>query len=187
MPRMSDLTNLPASITAGTTTAYTKTYDDYPASAWDLKLIIAGAAVVIVDAVADGDAFVVTLTPALSRDLAAGVYRWVERVTEQAPGERVLDVDSGTVNVAADLAQAAPGDAQTWEEKQLPKVERAIEDLTTSGMTSYQIGTRAATMLDLSDLLTLRDRLKAAIARQRNPGRSSTPVLFGFSPTGFDR
>lgn len=185
MPRMSDLTELPDAITAGTTTAYTRSYSDHPAGdGWTLKLIIAGAGVLTVDAVADGDAFDVTLTAAATAPLPPGGYRWVERVTK---GAEVRDVASGTVNVEPDLAQAAPGSVQSYEEKLLVKVEKAIDDLTTTGMTSYQIGTRAATMLDLDKLIALRDKLRASLAAQRNPGRASTPVLFTFTNTGFDR
>src|SRR5690348_5616749 len=127
-----ELTALPATIDAGTTVRYTRTLGAYPASAgWTLKLYLAGASVVNVDGVPDGDNFIVTIPAGTTATLLKGTYAWTERVTKS--GE-IYDAAAGTVLVRPNVATASAGDFQSWAEKTLPIVEAAIAGQLDDGM-----------------------------------------------------
>lgn len=171
MEGVATLTALPDTFPAGTTVKYTRSLSDYPAtSGWTLKLLLAGAGTHAEDAVANGDAFDVTLTAAETAALPPGDYRWVERVEK---GGEVYDVATGVVTVTPNLATATPGSLQSWEEKELAAVEAAIAAILAGGIAAYQIAGRAVTKVDLPTLQKLRASLRTEIARQRGqaPGR----------------
>src|SRR5512139_1557081 len=94
-----ELSALPESFAAGTTVKYRRRLSDYPASAgWTLKLHLAGASVLAKTATADGDDFLVTIEATDTEgDFAAGLYKWVERVSNA--GGEVYEVGRGTVTV----------------------------------------------------------------------------------------
>lgn len=182
MPAMSDLTNLPDRISAGTTVTYTRTLADYPASAgWTLTLYLAGPKVLKAEAAASGDDHVVLLTAAQTATLEQGTYRWVERVTKAA---EAYDVASGTIGVDPDLADAADGELQLSDEKLLALLDAAISGQVTDGIASYQIGGRAVSKIPLTELTAMRNSLRNAVAAAQG-GRPSRKVLFTFPPAGY--
>lgn len=177
---MDTLTAMPDTFRAGTTLRYRRTLGDYPASAgWALTVFLAGAGVSSAIGVANGDDFDVEIPASETALLPPGVYGWTE-IVEQ--GDDKHDPASGVVTVLPNLATATPGSLQSWEERELAALDQAILDLTTSGITSYQIGTRAATKNDLGLLYRLRGSVKAAVEAQRT-GSATRPVLFSFTGT----
>jgi len=172
-------TVMPDPITAGTTITYTRTYADFPASSWALKLILAGKSILAVDAVASGSDFVITITPAQSAILDAGNYQWVERVTSAGV---VHDAASGTVVVKPNLATASAGSLQSADEKMLEIVELAISGQLTDGIASYQIAGRMVSKIPIDELLRLRTGLRQAV-KAAGTGTPSRPVRFRFPGT----
>ena len=181
---MSDLVQIPDSFSAGSTVEYVKTVPDYPAGAWSLKLILAGKSTLTVNATAEGSSFNVTITPAQSAGLCAGVYQYVERATD---GTIVKDLGRGTVTVTPNLETAGDGDLQTWEEKTLAVIEAKLAGRVDSSIDEYVIGSRQVRYIPLDDLLKWRDKLAARVAAQKSPGRAGRSVLVTFPRTGFDR
>ena len=179
---MTTLTALPESFPAGTTVRLARSYGDFPASAgWALKLYLAGAAVMNAAGVADGDGFVITLTAAATAALTPGLYRWVERATK---GSESYDAASGLVTVTRNLATAAAGDAQSWEEKQLAEVEAAIATMIAGKLQRYQIASRVGEYFTLDEMRKLRGELIAAVNRQRNGGQIGRQHHLRFGQAG---
>lgn len=180
------LTAIPDEIRAGTTVQYTREISDYSAAdGWQLDVYLKGKSATSLvwntDVVASGTAFLVTIPVAKTTALSPGTYQWYEQVTK---GGEVHEADSGTLVVLQNLAAAAAGDALSPEEKWLADVEAAISGLITNGVAEYEISTptggRRVTRRDLDDLYSLRVRLQAAVARQRNPDGVIEDVQFQF-------
>ncbi len=163
---------MPSSFAAGTTVKLRRSLADFPASAgWTYELFLRGAGALDADGTADGDDFLVTI-PATgaggTAGLAAGTYRWLERLTKA--GE-VYDGDTGVVAVTIDLGAAAAGDAQTHAERSLALIEAAIEGRIPEGMESYQVAGRAVSKIPIADLVKLRGLYAAQVATDRNGGQ----------------
>ena len=134
----------------------------------------------------DGDTFVVTIAAdATGASFQPGLYKWVERVTNAA-GE-VYEVASGTVTVTPNLAEATEGSEQEWLERAVAALKAHIEGRLPAGMESYQIAGRAVSKIPLKEAVGLLGTLEARLARLRNPGTLTRPVLVSFTPPGFDR
>lgn len=182
-----ELSALPDSFSAGTTVRYRKSFSDYPASSgWTLKLHLAGPGHVSKTAVPDGNDFVVTLdaadTPA---GFAAGLYKWVERVSNA--GGEVYQVDAGVVDVTSNLEEAPDGAEQEWLEPAIATLKVAIQNQMASGIVSYQIAGRGVTKETRAEALKTLAALESRLAHIRNPDFLTRPVLVSFTPLGFDR
>ena len=183
-----DLTALPQSFPAGTTVEYTKTPTDYPASdGWTLTLYLAGASVTSVEAVADGDSFVVTISA--TKTLATsgfqpGLYKWIERVSKAA---EVFELDAGIVTILEDLSTAAGGDAQNWIERAVVALRAHIEGRLPAGMETYSIAGRSVAKMPIKEAVDLLSTLESRLARLRDPSSITRTVLARFTGTGFSR
>lgn len=169
---------LPCSIDAGTTVSYTRTFLDYPATSWTLTLYLNGAAVATSKAaVPSGNSFVVTLSATDTAALAAGTYRYVERVTKA--GE-AYDVARGEVRVLPNLTGAAAGALLSHAEKTLAIINLAIEGRLTADLESYSVGGRTVNKIPTAELEKLRGKYEAIVYREHNPGKLSRTVYFHF-------
>jgi hypothetical protein len=174
---------VPAQIVAGDTVKFTVSYSDYPISeSWTLAIRLAGAAVLEWDAAwltDDGNVWTVTIPATKTQTLnsSPGVYRWFADVTGSGAyaGEKYTVAD-GTIVVTANPRQAQNGDFQSQEEKDLAVVEAAIANNLTDGMKAYTIKGRQVVLMDHSELLAERSRLKRAVWRLKHPGKFG-PVL----------
>jgi len=122
-----ELTNLPDQFAAGTTVSYRRRLTDYPASAgWTLRFHLAGASVLAKTAVADDDDFLVTIEATDTEgDFAAGLYKWVERVSNV--GGEVYEVGRGAVTILPNLAEATEGSEQEWIDRAIVMLRAHIE------------------------------------------------------------
>ena len=182
-----ELANLPDQFAAGTTVCYRRRLVDYPASdGWTLQVYLAGASVLPVTAVADGDDFLVTIDPDdTGIDFVAGHYKWVERVSN-ASGE-VYEVGRGTVTVLPNLAAATDGSEQEWIERAIAMLRAHIEGRLPAGMESYQIAGRVVAKMPIKEAVSLLSALESRLAGLQNPGFVTRPVLVSFTGPGFDR
>ncbi len=182
-----ELANLPDQFAAGTTVCYRKRLPDFPASAgWTLRLHLAGASVLAKTAIADGDDFLITVeTSDTAGDFAAGLYKWVERVSNA--GGEVYEVGRGTVTLLANVAAASEGSEQEWIERAIAALRAHIEGRLPAGMESYQIAGRVVAKMPIKEAVALLATFESRLARLKSPDFVTRPVLVSFTPPGFDR
>lgn len=175
---MPTFVELPTSISAGTTVVYTRTPADFkPTAGWTLALHVAGKSKLTKNATSSGDTFTITLTAADTANLAPGVYQWQELATKA--GE-VYPVAYGQVTVTPNMATAAAGDLQSWEEKALEVVEAALIASAGSDVVSYQIHGRGVTRGTRESAAAYCDWLRRRIQRRRNGGKVGQRIPIRF-------
>lgn len=168
----------PTALTAGDTWQWRIAFADYPVSdgyvlsyalvsrsdatqaplAWDAGYVTD-----------DGAEYTVTIPASVTDDLGAGAYLLTALLTL---GSTRTSVPAGTLLVAADPATAAAGDGLTHAEKVLGYIEAVIEGRATADVESYQINGRALVRTPMETLLKMRSRLRNAVWRERNPGKT---------------
>lgn len=179
LERVSIASQIPDSFAAGTTVDVTLSYASYPASGgWTAMLHLAGAALASVTGTATGKAFRFKLTAANSAPLPAGNYQWRVVVTD---GTDKFIADSGVLLVQPNIETATAGSMQSFEERDLAVVEAILNGRMTTGMESYVIGNRQATLIPHKELRAYRAELKRAIYAQRNPGKFGPQVRVAFT------
>lgn len=185
---MDQLTALPSEITAGTTVKFKRTPSDHPSNdGWTLTLYIAGATKLTVVGVADGlGGYDFTLTPANTDDLTPpGNYDWFERASK---GGEVYDsrtsptLRSGVVKVLRDVATAADGDFQSFEEKSLAALQASLTASLTDDIQDYQIAGRAVRLIPLDEKYAMMNTFRQSIELRRRKGRIETPVRATLGP-----
>lgn len=162
---MADIPTIePTTANAGDTWRWTRTLADYPASAgWALSYtLINAAAKITINASASGDDHAVTVSAATTAGYAAGSYDWRARVSKA--GE-VYTVGEGRITVRNAFG-GATFDARTHARKTLEAIEAVIEGRASSEVSYYMIGNRQLRYLTPAELLTLRDKYRAEVARE---------------------
>lgn len=158
----------PGRIVAGTTVKWRREdLADFPASSWTLTYEINGPAggQISKPAVADGDAFAMTLTKDETAALPAGRYLWQAFVSDAT--ER-YSISRGEFEVETDLAAEAAGfDHRSETEKALEAVEAVLGKRASIDQQAYQIAGRRLDRTPIPDLLLLRDRLRTDVRAQR--------------------
>jgi hypothetical protein len=166
--------------TAGETVKFRRALDDFQPPDWAYKIYFNGASNIFNKAgtIDSTNAFLITLTPT-DLAVAAGIYRYIERVNNSGTGE-VYTVGEGVVQIELDLATASAGATLTFWEKTLSVVEAALSGRLTSDIQSYQIAGRAVNKIPIKELLQIRGIARANVWKAGNPGRISEPVLVDF-------
>lgn len=160
-------TQEPQQIVAGMTVRWRRALDDYPASAgWSLKYAIRGATAPAINliATADGDEFAVTIPAATTDDYPAGRYQVVGYV-EGVASER-HEVYRGLLVVVLDPVAATQIDPRSHARRVLEAIEAVLEKRATRDQQSYAIQGRSLARWPVADLLLLRDRYRADVARE---------------------
>ena len=118
--------------------------------------------------VAEADGWRITVPSSTTTDFDAGLWTWQAIATS---GALQYTAGRGQFTVKATLEYAGtPGafDARSRAEIDLEKVEAAIRTLAESGVVQeYTIGNRSLKRYKMSELLQLRDTLKAEVDRER--------------------
>lgn len=174
----------PDSITPGDTAKWLRCLADYPASAsWALSYTLANAAQrYTFNASADGDDHLVTVSAATTNGWVAGSYAWRAQV---AKSDEVFTVGTGTVTVLPNFATAI--DARSHARKVLSNIEAYLENPNNITASNYEIAGRSLQRFGIPELLKLRDRYRAEVAREDNaaaiarglPDRRRILVRFG--------
>lgn len=162
---MADIPTIePAVLNAGDTLRWTRSLADYPASAgWVLSYtLINAAAKITITGSASGDEHSILVPAATSAGYTPGSYDWRARVTKA--GE-VYTVGEGRLTVNASFS-AATYDARSQARKTLEAIEATLEGRASSSTLEYEIGNRRMKYIPLSELLQLRDRYRAEVARE---------------------
>lgn len=179
---MNELTALPDSFAAGTTTVYRRSFADYPASdGWTLKLHLRGKSALDVTATPDGDDFILTLTATATGVLVAGGYTWSEQVTRgSGAGLEAHDPATGCVWITPNLVTAAAGDLQAELENRLVAVQAEIRIRMTADVERYQVGSRLFEKTPILELLRIEKECVRGLARLRHPGPFAGKILASF-------
>ena len=157
----------PSSLRSGDTWTWTKTLDDYPATAWTLKYRFKSAAGGFeIVATASGSDHAATVAAATSAGYAAGTYTWVAWV-EGGTAEKYT-VGQGSTEILPDyrngLATVALDD-RSHAAKTLAAIEAWIEGRD-QGVAEYEIAGRRMKYIPIGDLLKLRQRYQAEVAAE---------------------
>jgi hypothetical protein len=156
----------PKTITAGDTVTFTYLSRLYlPPDDYTLSWAIRGAVALNVTAVEDsGGSYLTTITAAQTATLTPGEYTWQAYLTN-SDNERQT-IGQGRVTVKPNLfTQTAPYSTITSAEQMLVEVEAAIGAVTEGQ--AYKIKDREMTRANLSELVTLRDRLRWEIFNEK--------------------
>jgi hypothetical protein len=182
---------VPDHFPAGTTVRFTRSLDDFaPSDGWGYVIYLNGltqkfnkAATVL------SNIFQIEFLPADTASLNPGPFRYAERLTNSGTGE-IYDItgDELVINIEPNVASAAAGAFNTWEERTLAVVEAAIAGRLTSDIQAYQIAGRSVSKIPIQQLRVIRGELRAAIWRQNNPGQLGVPhrVEFALEPEAAD-
>lgn len=157
----------PLSFTLGEYVQWTRTFDDYPASAWTLtySLVKASAKIAIV-ASADGDDYLVTLSTTTTAAYTAGKYKWQAHVAGGS-SERYL-VDSGSIEILPDFATQSTGyDDRSHVKTTLDLLEAMIEKRATKDQGSTVIAGEVLGKMPMHRLLEFYDKYKAMYAQEQ--------------------
>lgn len=160
---MATATTEPDVIVAGDTAKWLRSLDDYPASAsWVLTYTLVSAAQrYTFSASASGDQHLVTVAATTTATWAAGTYTWRAQV---AKAGEVYTVGTGSLTVKPSFSAAT--DARSHARRTLEAIEAVIEGRATSEVSYYMIGGRQLRYIEPAQLLALRDRYRAEVARE---------------------
>lgn len=179
-------TTVPTHFPAGTTVKFSRTLDNFlPSDGWTYTIYLNGLTQKFNKAaqVDDAGVFQITFDPTDTASLAPGPYRYAERLTNSGTGE-VYDLtgDELVINIEPNVASAAAGTFNTFEERTLAIVEAAIAGRLGADLQAYQIAGRSVSKIPIAELRTIRGELRAAIWRQNNPGKLGVPFEVQFPP-----
>lgn len=175
--------SVPDHFPAGTTLKFTRTLGDFqPSDGWTYTIYLNGLTQKFSKAASVlNNIFQIEFLPADTASLNPGPFRYAERLTNSVTGE-VYDItgDELVINIEPNVATAAAGVFNTWEEQTLAIVEAAIRGRLTADIQAYQIAGRSVSKIPIAELRTIRGELRAAIWRQNNPGQLGIPYRVQF-------
>lgn len=160
-----DAAKIPARIAAGDTIEWSRSFPKYRATdGWALGYTFVGSvASYAVTAAASGDGFAIVLSAATSAAWQPGTYRVVEYVTK---ADRRHTLSACDVIVTPNLAAATGGiDTRSHARKVLDNINAWLERKAPA-VASWQLGDRQLQHYPLTELLVLRDRYAAMVARE---------------------
>ena len=159
-------TSYPSSFGLGTTLKVLRSHSDFPASdGWTLTLVVNGPTSKSWTAIADNDAYLVTISSADSTQfLQAGKYYWKEYVSKA--GER-YEVASDVFDVTPDYSGLTANGAKTENERILEAITAKIEGRITSDAESYSIAGRSISKIPMADLMKYRAIYAQKVAQER--------------------
>lgn len=157
-------TAVPARVNAGDTVKWTRTLADYPASGgWALAYTLINATHKITfSASASGDDFLIAVGAATTTAWAAGTYDWREQASKA--GE-IYTTGEGRIVVAPSFS-ASTLDNRTHAARALAAIEAVLEGRASSATLEYEISGRRLKYISFPELLALRDRYRAEVAKE---------------------
>lgn len=166
---------IPYTIYSGDTATWkiTDLNTDYSNSAYTLtyyfRLESTGASFTV-NATADNDDYLITLSASTTASITAGKYHFIAYVTRSSDSARVT-VDRGQVEVKPNLASSS-ADPRTHVKIMLDKIESLLEGKADKDVSSYSIQGRSLNKMSVSELLEWRNYYKAEYNRELNKMRN---------------
>lgn len=160
---------------AGTTFASLLTLTAHPAPDWGVELIMRGPMAIDVTASPIGAQHALSASAAVTATWQPGIYWWAIRATQ---GAEVAHVDEGQITVTPDLAAiTGPHDDRSHAERVLAAIEAVLEKRATTDQQKYTINNRELWRTPIADLLLLRSRYQAEVAREKSKQRTGQSLL----------
>lgn len=179
-------TTEPVTLIAGDTAKWQLTLPNYPATdGWTLSYtLINGSNKIEFAGAASGSDHLVNIAAGTTGAWAAGQYDWRAKVTN-AGGESYT-VGSGSITVQPAFS-AATLDNRSHARKALANIESYLENPNSLTSAMYEIAGRKLQRHSIPDLLVLRDKYRAEVAREDAasnagrglPNKSRVYVRFG--------
>ena len=125
--------NIPRSLTIGDATNWTDAFDKYKASSASLSYTLVGSTRLVLNAIADGDSFITSISSIQSNTLVAGVY------SAQAAIANVGTIAVVQIQIKPNLAVVPlPYVAKTTKELNLEAAQKAYQSAL-NGVQEYEI------------------------------------------------
>lgn len=154
---------VPNIITAGVSFRACTTQPSF-GDAWTLFLYLRGPASIDVEAARSAATYTFEADPATTAGWAPGAYAYTIRATD---GVDVVEVQSGRVTIAPDIAAAGSGfDNRSHARKSLDAIEAVLEKRATMDQERYRINNRELYRTSISELLKLRDYYVSLVKRE---------------------
>lgn len=163
-------TTEPAALSAGDTARWLKTLPDHPATdGWALTYTLVNAAARITfTAAASGADHLISVPAATTAAWAPGAYTWRAQAALAAD---VYTVGSGTLQI--EPAFGAATDARSHARRALANIEAYLENANNLTAAMYEIAGRRLQRMPIPELLALRDRYVAEVAREDAAARAA--------------
>lgn len=156
---------IPKKIQAGVDFRATFASLDMQALAWSSVLLLRGPVSRDFDADREGSSFAFDLGHAETATLPAGVYAYSIRATN---GDAKVEVESGTVEVLADLAAATAGyEARSQAAIALEAIDAVLAKRATMDQSRYKINNRELDRTPIPELLRLRTYYASKVSREK--------------------
>lgn len=159
----------PTSFRAGDSVTWTVSLPDYPASVgWVLKyrLLSAASAAVDITATADGDSFLVALSPDDTESWTPGNATLVALVEK---GDQRITLSASPVTILANLGAVTNFDGRSRNEKALDDAEAALAKYLASGkmhVAEYEIDGRHMIFRDVQEIKDLIALFRVAVNKE---------------------
>ncbi len=179
----------PVEIVVGESLEWTKSLNDYPASAWTLTYYFRGAGKGFNSAAtAEGDDFHVAVDESVTAEMSVGAYSWEAWVTD---GSDHFMIERGETKVMQNLktmAVTSTFDNRSQVKKILDAIDTLIAGRVPQDVHQYVIGNRQLQHIPVEQLIKLREayaKLYAAELRRARVRNGKT--LFKTIDVRFDR
>lgn len=160
---------VPDSLIAGDTWAWTRDLSDYPAGTWTLTYYFENKdGTFNVVAAASGITHSVSIAATITSGYAAGRYRWRARATN---GGNAYTVENGFVDVIFDPAAAGKRDVRSHARRVLEAIEATIEGRASNDQLAMTINGRSISRTPIAELLVARDKYKGEVASEESAAR----------------
>lgn len=126
----------------------------YPAPEWSVSILLRGASVIDLSAVAEGRQHRVTASAAATAEWTPGNYWYSIRATRE---NDVVEVEQGSMLIAPDMSAAAAGfDGRSQAETALEAIDAVLGKRATMDQERYRINNRELYRTPIGDLIKLR-------------------------------
>lgn len=152
---------VPSTLIAGDTWAFTRSYGDYPAPTWTATLYAefnGSQFSAVANALGTTQSFIVLSSA--SSGYKTGHYKWWVRVTD---GTSNYTVESGWFDVKPDPAATGTRDQRSVTRQTLDALECTLLGRASSDQLAMTINGRSLSRIPLAELLTWRDRLRQEV------------------------
>ena len=142
--------------------------EDYPNTEYTMRFVAriatGGSSEIKVDATADGDDYLFTISSAVTATYTLGHYHYQLEIERNSDSERLV-VDRGELDLVTDYDNQV--DPRGHAEIMLGKIEAILEGKADSDVSNYSINGRSLTKFSPEELIEWRDYYKREVASHK--------------------
>jgi hypothetical protein len=168
----------PATITQGTTTKWSETYTDYPASSWGLLYKLIGSSSLSITGSADGDTFDMTIPAVSSSLLPPGFYVLQGLVTS---GSEVYSLPTQTIKVERNYALLSSYEVRSQARRTYDAICATLEGRASKDEQSISIAGRSLSRMAISELLQLKSHYSYMVQLEESAERVANGMSSGLN------